>query len=219
MLHVVWNFSWPKICIWRVGASYVQTQRCFICLPNHPGSCRQYGILCKLRSPYCVSAAGDAPLPPTSSPDVFRGHKQAAVYTLQRQSDYHNTEEAANVLAPPILLTLNLILICCCRRWRKELRKRKLLLSAQLLSGTGEHRDKPSNFHIAYVVSGSLQTTACTKAVHSHGVAPTFYAPPLGCCTTDCNICSVFIIPYAIVYCSTISNCTCNEMCRIPSEH
>ena len=90
----------------------------------------------------------------------------------------------SNVLAPPILLTLNLILICCCRRWRKELRKRKLLLGAQLVSGTGEHRDKPSNFHIAYVVSGSLQTTACTKAVHSHGVAPTFYAPPLGCCTT-----------------------------------
>ena len=123
------------------------------------------------------------------------------------------------MLAPPILLTLNLILICCCRRWRKELRKRKLLLSAQLVSGTGEHRDKPSNFHIAYVVSRSLQTTACTKAVHSHGVAPTFYAPTLGCCTTDCNICSVFIIPYAIVYCSTISNCTCNEMCWIPSEH
>ena len=185
-------------------------------MPNHPGSCRQHGTLCKLTSPYCVSAAGDAPLPPTSSPDIF-------VVSSKQPSTLSNTNPiiiiASNVLAPTILLTLNLILICCCRRWRKELRKRKLLLGAQLVSGTRERRGKPSNFDITFVVSGSLQTTACTKAVHSHGVAPTFYASPLGCCTTDCNICSVFIIPYAIVYCSTISNCTCNEMCWIPSEH
>ena len=150
-------------------------------------------------------------------------HQIYFVVTSKQPSTLSNTNSiiiiAANVLAPTILLILNLILICCCRRWRKELRKRKLLLGAQLVSGTGEHRGKPSNFDIAFVVSGSLQTTACTKAVHSHGVAPTFYAPPLGCCTTDCNICSLFIEPYAIVYCSTISNCTCNEMCWIPSEH
>ena len=150
-------------------------------------------------------------------------HQIYFVVTSKQPSTLSNTNPiiiiAANVLAPTILLTLNLILICCCRRWRKELRKRKLLLGAQLVLGTGEHRGKLSNFDTAFVVSGSLQTTACTKAVHSHGVAPTFHAPPLGCCTTDCNICSVFIIPYAIVYCSAISHCTCNEMCWIPGEH
>ena len=192
----------------------MQKQRCFICLPNHPVSCRQHGILCKLTLQYCVSAAGDAPLPPTSPPDIF-------VVTSKQPSTLSNTNLiiiiAASVLAPTILLILNLILICCCRRRRKELRKRKLLLGAQLISGTGVH---PSNSDIAFVVSGSLQTTACMNVVHSHGVAPAINPPPPpGCCTTDCNICSVFIIPYTIVYCSTISNCTCNEMCWISSEH
>ena len=95
----------------------------YVC-PITLGAAGNMAFFVLLTSHYCVSAAGDAPFPPTSPPDIF-------VVTSKQPSTLSNTNLiiiiAASVLAPTILLILNLFLICCCRRRLKERRKRKLL--------------------------------------------------------------------------------------------